>query len=327
MHAPRRPHQAPPAPRAPPHRRGDARDVRRRLAGRRRPGQGRRHEHDDRDERSRRPAPRARATTREARRGGARSDDPQSERRPARQRQLERLERHSSSGDAPAPARAQQGGPVTTVAVMREHARTVEVFGGRVALRGAGREAPLALAVAEALLRRMHAALTRFDPRSELCRLNADPRPTVPASALVRRLAAAVPYAGALSGGLVDATVEPALVPRTYGSGQAIRARRRPIRGADGRRSRSTREAVSRPPGVAARQRRAGQGPRRRPRRRPAARRCPPTRSSAWATSARAAPRARCASRARGTTSVLAELHAAPTARPPRAASRAAAGT
>jgi len=97
---------------------------------------------------------------------------------------------------------------------MREHARTVEVFGGRVALRGAGRDAPLALAVAEALLRRMHAALTRFDQRSELCRLNADPRATVPASALVRRLAAAVPYAGALSGGLVDATVEPAQAPQ-----------------------------------------------------------------------------------------------------------------
>ena len=94
---------------------------------------------------------------------------------------------------------------------MREHARTVEVFGGRVGLRAAGREAPLALAAAEALLRRMHAALTRFDPGSELCRLNADPRDTVPASALVRRLAAAVPYAGELSGGLVDATVDPFL--------------------------------------------------------------------------------------------------------------------
>jgi thiamine biosynthesis lipoprotein len=96
---------------------------------------------------------------------------------------------------------------------MREHRRTVEVFGGRVALRAAGREAPLALAVAEALLRRMHAALTRFNPESELCRLNADPRPTVPASALVRRLAAAVSYAGDLSGGLVDATVDPFLEP------------------------------------------------------------------------------------------------------------------
>jgi FAD:protein FMN transferase len=96
---------------------------------------------------------------------------------------------------------------------MREHVRIVDVFGGQVTVRGAGRQAPLALAVAETLLRRMHAALTRFDPASELCRLNADPRPTVPASALVRRLAAAVPYAGALSGGLVDATLPPHLGP------------------------------------------------------------------------------------------------------------------
>jgi thiamine biosynthesis lipoprotein len=96
---------------------------------------------------------------------------------------------------------------------MREQERTVAVFGGSVGLRAAGREAPLALAVAEAFLRRMHAALTRFDPGSELCRLNADPRPRVPASALVRRLAAAIPYAGALSGGLVDATIAPRLEP------------------------------------------------------------------------------------------------------------------
>ena len=133
---------------------------------------------------------------------------------------------------------------------MTEHGRTVEVFGGRVALRGAGRDAPLALAVAEALLRRMHAALTRFDERSELCRLNADPRPTVPASALVRRLAAAVPYAGALSGGLVDATVEPALVPeRTLPDGEPRPATPDPQRrwahvSVDA-------DAVSRPPGVA----------------------------------------------------------------------------
>ena len=133
---------------------------------------------------------------------------------------------------------------------MREHARTVEVFGGRVALRGAGREAPLALAVAEALLRRMHAALTRFDPRSELCLLNADPGATVPASALVRRLAAAVPYAGALSGGLVDATVEPALVPeRTVPQGEPRPATPDPRRRWE--QVSIDAEAVSRPPGVA----------------------------------------------------------------------------
>ena len=133
---------------------------------------------------------------------------------------------------------------------MREHARTVEVFGGRVALRGAGREAPLALAVAEALLRRMHTALTRFDPRSELCLLNADPRATVPAGALVRRLAAAVPYAGALSSGLVDATVEPALVPeRGIPQGAPHPATPDPQRHWD--QVSVDAEAVSRPPGVA----------------------------------------------------------------------------
>ena len=133
---------------------------------------------------------------------------------------------------------------------MREHARTVEVFGGRVALLGAGRDAPLALAVAEALLRRMHAALTRFDPGSELCRLNDDIRPRVPASGLVRRLAAAVPYAGALSGGLVDATVQPTFAPeRNTPPGDP-----RPATPDAQRRWAQVsvdEDAVSRPPGVA----------------------------------------------------------------------------
>ena len=133
---------------------------------------------------------------------------------------------------------------------MREQTRTVEVFGGRVGLRAAGRQAPLALAVAEALLRRMHTALTRFDPASELCRLNADPRPRVPASVLVRRLAAAIPYAGALSGGLVDATIAPRLQPdRTEPDGDPRPATPDPRRhwakvSADA-------TAVARPPGVA----------------------------------------------------------------------------
>ena len=156
-----------------------------------------------------------------------------------------------ADGDDSGPSQSSgPGRPRHHLAVMSEHARTVEVFGGRVALLGAGREAPLALAVAEALLRRMHAALTRFDPRSELCRLNDDSRPTVPASALVRRLAAAVPYAGALSGGLVDATVEPTFAPeRTAPTGDPRPATPDPQRrwaqvSVDA-------EAVSRPPGVA----------------------------------------------------------------------------
>jgi thiamine biosynthesis lipoprotein len=49
--------------------------------------------------------------------------------------------------------------------------------------------------------------LTRFDAGSELCRLNADPRGVVPVSPLVARLARAAVWAGAASGGLVDATL------------------------------------------------------------------------------------------------------------------------
>jgi thiamine biosynthesis lipoprotein len=133
---------------------------------------------------------------------------------------------------------------------MREQSRTVEVFGGRVGLRAAGREAPLALAVAEALLKRMHAVLTRFDPSSELCRLNADPRPQVPASVLVRRLAAAIPYAGGLSGGLVDATIAPRLEPdRPAPDGDPRPATPDPRRNWASVSADAT--TVSRPPGVA----------------------------------------------------------------------------
>ncbi len=52
----------------------------------------------------------------------------------------------------------------------------------------------------------MHRTLTRFDPDSELSRLNADPRPTVPAGTLLLSVVAAVAEAAEWSGGLVDAT-------------------------------------------------------------------------------------------------------------------------
>jgi thiamine biosynthesis lipoprotein len=53
----------------------------------------------------------------------------------------------------------------------------------------------------------VEATLTRFRPDSELSRVNADPRPAVPASPLLRHFALAVRAAGARSGGLVDATL------------------------------------------------------------------------------------------------------------------------
>ena len=51
--------------------------------------------------------------------------------------------------------------------------------------------------------------LTRFDPGSELSRLNADPREEVPVSPLLARLVLAARWAGERSGGLVDATLLP----------------------------------------------------------------------------------------------------------------------
>jgi thiamine biosynthesis lipoprotein len=75
----------------------------------------------------------------------------------------------------------------------------------RVVLTGPGAEA--AGESAEALVRSWAAALTRFDPASELSRLNADPREIVPAGAVVRRFVAAAVWAGRLTGGLVDPTL------------------------------------------------------------------------------------------------------------------------
>lgn len=70
-----------------------------------------------------------------------------------------------------------------------------------------GRAADLAARRARRQLLEVHARLSRFDPDSELSRLNRDPRSTVPASPLLRRFARAVVTAGELSGGLVDATL------------------------------------------------------------------------------------------------------------------------
>jgi FAD:protein FMN transferase len=53
--------------------------------------------------------------------------------------------------------------------------------------------------------------LSRFDPSSDLSRLNADPRVRVPAGSLLRTAVAAALRAARLSGGLVDPTLLPAL--------------------------------------------------------------------------------------------------------------------
>ena len=85
------------------------------------------------------------------------------------------------------------------------HVRAEGEGDGR-ALAGRGRD----------LLLDAHRRLSRFDPESELCRLNHDPRAEVPASPLMRRLVAAVLTAGSRSGGLVDATLVDAIERAGY---------------------------------------------------------------------------------------------------------------
>jgi thiamine biosynthesis lipoprotein len=65
------------------------------------------------------------------------------------------------------------------------------------------------------------AALTRFRPESELSALNRDRRPAVPASPLLRHFALAVRWAGARSGGLVDATLLAPLERQGYATSRA----------------------------------------------------------------------------------------------------------
>jgi thiamine biosynthesis lipoprotein len=74
----------------------------------------------------------------------------------------------------------------------------------RLIAEGAGRRD---LDAARHLLDTMDATLSRFRPGSELARLNADRRTTVPASPLLRAAVAAALWAAEKSGGLVDPTL------------------------------------------------------------------------------------------------------------------------
>ena len=92
----------------------------------------------------------------------------------------------------------------------KEAHRSFECFGGTttVHVRGECRlDAELAVDRSRVDLLDAHDRLARFRDDSELSLLNRDPRTTVPASPLLRQLAAAVKEAAVLSGGLVDATL------------------------------------------------------------------------------------------------------------------------
>ena len=95
---------------------------------------------------------------------------------------------------------------------MSEHDRTFDAMGSHVRLLigepGPGMEpAEVAAERGRRFVEGFDATLSRFRPESELCRLNADPRQRVPASALMRRAVAAGLFAAERSDGLVDPTL------------------------------------------------------------------------------------------------------------------------
>jgi thiamine biosynthesis lipoprotein len=85
-----------------------------------------------------------------------------------------------------------------------EHRATFPCFGGTCAVLAGDRDA---VSAARAALLDAHHRFTRFDPRSELSRINADPRPAVPVSEPMAALVRAIRDAGERSNGLVDGTL------------------------------------------------------------------------------------------------------------------------
>jgi FAD:protein FMN transferase len=88
---------------------------------------------------------------------------------------------------------------------------TFDCFGSSCAVlvTGAGRERSAQQAVdhARRALSGWHGRFSRFEPDSELTRLNGDPRREVPVSAMMAHFANAAVMAGTLTRGLVDATL------------------------------------------------------------------------------------------------------------------------
>src|SRR3954469_2293324 len=93
----------------------------------------------------------------------------------------------------------------------REHTETFACFGSQCAVLVAGDGSRGGAAEAAAHARRAllawHGRFTRFETTSEVSRLNADARESVPVTAVMARLAMAVVRAGELTGGLVDGTL------------------------------------------------------------------------------------------------------------------------
>jgi len=104
------------------------------------------------------------------------------------------------------------------------HDVTFACMGAEMRLLADGAE-DAAIARSQRLLHEIDARLSRFRPDSELSRLNADPRTTVPASPLLRAAVAAAQWAAERTGGLVDPTLLGALEAHGYTASLAGRPR------------------------------------------------------------------------------------------------------
>jgi thiamine biosynthesis lipoprotein len=141
--------------------------------------------------------------------------------------------------------------------------RTFAALGTEVRLVVTAPRAAALARRAEDEVRRCEEALSRFRPGSELCALNADPRPVVPASPLLREAVAAALWAAHTTGGLVDPTLLDRLEAAGYtrslagrrreGAARADRPPATPARPHPAARWRSIAvlpDAVARPPGL-----------------------------------------------------------------------------
>jgi thiamine biosynthesis lipoprotein len=137
-------------------------------------------------------------------------------------------------------------------------------FGATCAVFVTGEDAPAAVAHARRRLLDWHERFTRFDPSSELSRLNADRRAAVPVSATLAQLARAAVAAAEMTGGLVDSTLVAEIERAGYRSDLGstlplpLALRRAPARrpacgrpAAPWRRLRVEGSVIHRPPGLA----------------------------------------------------------------------------
>jgi thiamine biosynthesis lipoprotein len=108
-----------------------------------------------------------------------------------------------------------------TAAASIEQRDTFPCFGSRCTVIVAdanAAEATGAVALARRHLLAWHEQFSRFQPGSEMTRLNDDPRETVPVSPMMRRVVEAAVQAASATGGLVDPTLLTQIERAGYGS-------------------------------------------------------------------------------------------------------------